>query len=191
MNILLIEDDPVTLAACETFLGRLGHEVTCMDDGDRAWRLLESERFPVIICDWSLPGKSGVELCAQIRTRKTPEYPYFILITSFQGHEKMTEAMEAGVDDFLPKPIDLPILASRLRVAQRILDFNLQIGILTRLVPICMYCKNIRNDQEYWQTVESYFTARVGADFTHSLCPDCYQRHVLPELKRIGGTPAP
>jgi YesN/AraC family two-component response regulator len=97
----------------------------------------------------------------------------------------MTQAIEAGVDDFLPKPIDLSVLEARLRVAQRILDFNQQIGILKRLLPICMYCKNIRNDQAYWQTVESYFAAHTGADFTHALCPDCYQLHILPELKEI------
>jgi phosphoserine phosphatase RsbU/P len=185
MKILLVEDDPVTLAVCEAFVRSLGHEPTTVEDGEKAWAAILSGRFQVVISDWSLPGRSGIDLCRGLRERKTADYPYFILITSYQGRERLQEAMEAGVDDFLTKPIDMPTLAIRLRVAARILDFHRQIGTLKELLPICMYCKKIRNDHAFWETVETYFAAHVGADFTHSLCPDCYSTKLLPELDQV------
>jgi len=132
-----------------------------------------------------MPAMSGIELCKRIRGMKGTQYPYFILITSFQGDGKIKQAMEAGVDDFISKPIDLNLLSVRLQVAARILEFQSQIGILKDLLPICMYCKKIRGDKQYWETVEAYFKEQTGADFTHSLCPDCYHEKVRPELDSI------
>jgi phosphoserine phosphatase RsbU/P len=182
MNILLVEDDPVNLALCEEFLTGLGHYVLAVDDAEKAWLSLLAGKFQIIISDWNLPGLSGIDLCKRVRQRKSSEYSFFMTVTSYQGRDRLNEAMDAGVDDFLTKPIDLDTLAVRLRVASRILEFHRQIGMLEDLLPICMYCKKIRNDQAYWETVEHYFSAHVGADFTHSLCPDCYTTHILPEL---------
>lgn len=185
MDILLVEDDPVTLAMCSAYLEGLGHGVTGVENAEKAWLSFTTGRYHLVISDWGLPGMSGLDLCARVRARKSTEYAYFILITSYQGREKLTEAMDAGVDDFLAKPVDLPTLAVRLRVAQRIRDFHAQIGILQGLVPICMYCKKIRGDETFWQSVEEYFAAHVGADFTHSLCPDCFATRIRPDLEGL------
>ena len=182
MHILLIEDDPSNRFLCESFLISLAHTVAAFEDGESAWMALQGNHFDIILSDWSLPGLSGLEICRRLRGRKSRLYPYFIMISSFQGQERLEEAMEAGVDDLLSKPVDFTALMLRLNVARRILDYNAQIGILQGLLPICMYCKNIRNDQAFWQTVESYFNTHAGADFTHSLCPDCYASRVVPEL---------
>ena len=185
MKIIIVEDDPVTLAAYSTQLRQMGHEVTEAENAELAWLHLQSANFHVVISDWDLPGDSGLALCARIRARVGGEYIYFITITFFKGREKLNEAMDAGVDDFLTKPIDMDTLAVRLRVAQRILDFHSRLDTLKQLLPICMYCKNIRNDNAYWETVESYFKTQTGADFTHSLCPDCYTTQILPQLQNI------
>lgn len=182
MKCLLVEDDPVNMALLKGFLLRMGHEVSAVSSGHEAWVTYVAGRYPIVICDWSLPGMSGLEICQRVRARKSSEYTYFILITAVEGEDKLTEAMNSGVDDFLPKPIDLNTLSIRVRVAERIIAFQSQIGLLKGLLPICMYCKKIRGDKEYWETVETYFTAHTGADFTHSLCPDCYTTHVLPSL---------
>jgi len=78
--------------------------------------------------------------------------------------------------------LDLDTLATRIRVAARILAFHQQIKTLSDLLPICMYCKKIRNDQRFWVNVETYFNTHLGTDFSHSLCPDCYSEKVKPEL---------
>ena len=73
----------------------------------------------------------------------------------------------------------------RLRVAERILRYTTQVRQLEEMLPICSYCKKIRDDQNYWQQLEGYIKARTGSDFSHSVCPDCYQRVVIPEIQQI------
>jgi YesN/AraC family two-component response regulator len=94
-------------------------------------------------------------------------------------------AAEAGVDDFLTKPLDMSELWTRLRVAERILNYTTQVRQLEELLPICSYCKKIRDDQNYWQQMEGYINERTGSEFSHSICPDCYTRVVLPELDQL------
>lgn len=185
MQVLLVEDDPINQSLCQSFLRSIGYDVISVTDGEKAWDAVLNLKIDIVISDWKLPGLSGLELCGRLRARKTAEYPYFIMITALQGRSKMDEAMDGGVDDFLTKPIDLDDLRIRLRVAQRILDFHAQINVLKGLLPICMYCKKIRNDESFWETVESYFAAHAGTGFTHSLCPDCYDKRVVPELEAL------
>jgi CheY-like chemotaxis protein len=185
MHCLLVEDDNLNLTLLRGFLTRLGHEVTAVASGEAAWEAFSVSRFPAVICDWDMPAMSGIEVCKRIRGMKGAQYPYFILITSFQGDEKFKQAMEAGVDDFISKPIDLNLLSVRLKVAERILEFQGQIGILKGLLPICMYCKKIRGDKQYWETLEAYIKEQTGADFTHSLCPDCYEEKIRPQLDSL------
>jgi sigma-B regulation protein RsbU (phosphoserine phosphatase) len=185
MHCLLVEDDILILTLLKGFLTKLGHEVTAVMSGEAAWQAFSASRFPAVICDWDLPRLSGIDLCKRIRENKAAQYPYFILITSFQGDAKFGEAMGAGVDDFISKPVDLNLLSVRLKVAERILAFQGQIGILKGLLPICMYCKKIRGDKQYWETVEAYFKEQTGADFTHSLCPDCYHEKIRPQLDSL------
>src|SRR5438477_315226 len=82
--------------------------------------------------------------------------------------------MRAGADDFLPKPVDEEVLATRLAVAERILGLQSQVKQLVGLLPICAVCKKVRDDQNYWQQVEAYIGKRTDARFTHSYCPDCF-----------------
>jgi phosphoserine phosphatase RsbU/P len=86
--------------------------------------------------------------------------------------------MDSGVDDFLTKPLDREGIMMRLRVAERIVDFTRQIKVLKDLIPICMYCKKIRNDENFWQGVESYIAQQTGSNFSHGICPDCFEKHV-------------
>ena len=66
----------------------------------------------------------------------------------------------------------------RLRVAERILEFTTQIRQLKELIPICMYCKRVRDDQDYWQQVESYIHAHTGSNFSHGICPECFNKQI-------------
>jgi response regulator RpfG family c-di-GMP phosphodiesterase len=130
-------------------------------------------------------------LCQRIRRRTGKEYIYFILLTSRDATEDNSRAAaDAGVDDFLTKPLDLAELWTRLRVAERILGYTNQVRQLEELLPICSYCKKIRDDQNYWQQMEGYISERTGGDFSHSVCPDCYIRVVLPEIEKLHVTPA-
>ncbi len=59
-----------------------------------------------------------------------------------------------------------------------------ELGELRGILPICSYCKSIRNDENYWQKVEAYFSSHSSVEFSHGICPDCYDEHVKPQLPR-------
>ena len=192
MKILIVEDDAVARAVLRQALRRLGHEVVEASDGESAWERLQTETVRVIVSDWMMPRSDGLEFCRRVRSRVGTEYIYFILLTSRDAtQENQSAAADAGVDDFLTKPLDFPELWMRLRVAERILRYTTQVRQLEEMLPICSYCKKIRDDQNYWQQLEGYISERTGSDFSHSVCPDCYKRVVMPELEQIKGDPPP
>ena len=94
------------------------------------------------------------------------------------------------------KPFDLPELRARLQVGERVLKLQMELHCRVRelelamaqvhqlrgLLPICVHCKKIRDDQNYWHQVETYVSARSSAEFTHSICPSCLERQ-LRDLK--------
>jgi len=186
VKILAVEDDIVARKILVQALHRLGHDVIEAKDGHEALAHLEREPARVIVSDWIMPGIDGLELCRQVRARVNSEYVYFILLTSREAdHANQREAIEAGVDDFLKKPLDLQELWMRLRVSERILRYATQVQQLEAFLPICSYCKKVRDDQNYWQQIEGYINARTGSEFSHSVCPDCYTRVIVPELEAL------
>ena len=139
-----------------------------------------------IISDWLMPGIDGLELCRRVRKRADTEYTYFILLTAnAQGKDEYFEAMQAGIDDFLSKPMDRDTVWMRLRVAERILRYTKEISNLESMLPICSYCKKVRDDNNYWQQVESYIQQQTGASCSHSVCPSCYESIVKPQLEAL------
>ncbi|HZP59902.1 MAG TPA: response regulator [Opitutaceae bacterium] len=186
MNILTVEDDSVARKILRQLLRKLNHEVIEAADGEEAWLRLQSGGVRVIVSDWTMPHLDGLELCRRVRGRIGADYVYFILLTgNTASEENQRAAAEAGVDDFLTKPLDPQELWMRLRVAERILRYATQVRQLEAFLPICSYCKKIRDDKNYWQQIEAYINERTGTDFSHSVCPDCYQRVILPELEKM------
>lgn len=186
MKVLAVEDDPVALAVLTRALRKLGHEVVAVKDGHQALDLLARDPVRVVVSDWVMPEVDGLELCRRVRARRDSEYVYFILLTSqLPSEENQREAIEAGVDDFLQKPLQMQEIWMRLRVAERIVHFATQVRQLEQFLPICGYCKKVRDDSNYWQQIESYINARTGTDFSHSICPDCYAKVVQPQLDAL------
>jgi|SRR5690606_30240106 len=186
MRILTVEDDPVARAVLGRALRKQGHDVVEAGNGREALECLAREPVRVVVSDWMMPEMDGLELCRQLRARPGTEYVYFILLTGQSGSmDNQREAIEAGIDDFLSKPLAEDEIWMRLRVAERILRFATQVRQLEAFLPICGYCKKVRDDGNYWQQIESYINERTGTDFSHSVCPDCYQRVVLPEVEKL------
>lgn len=186
VKILAVEDDAVARAVLRKALQRLGHEVIEAKDGQEAWVAMEATPVRVIVSDWMMPNLNGLELCQRLRARPGAEYVYFILITANSADStNRIAAADAGVDDFLSKPLNIEELWMRLRVAERILRYATQVQQLEELLPICSYCKKIRDDQNYWQQMEGYINERTGSEFSHSICPDCYQRVIIPQIESL------
>ena len=186
MKVLAVEDDPVARAILRRTLERLGHEVVEAKDGEEAWEAWLREKPRVAVSDWQMPRLDGLGLCKRFRAQEGRDYVYFILLTATNdsAHNRRAAA-EAGVDDFLTKPIELSRLWARLRVAERILKYTTQVHRLEEMMPMCSYCKKIRDDQNYWQQIESYINERTGTEISHSVCPDCYQRVVIPQIEKM------
>lgn len=185
MKILIAEDEAVSARILKLLLETEGHEVVVAADGESAWACYNAEPVRVIVSDWTMPGLDGLQLCRRVRDTGRKDYTYFILLTGADtGRENLRLAMDSGVDDFLSKPIDREVLSMRLRVAERILEYARQIRVLKELLPICMYCKRIRDDGDYWQQVENYIHAYTGSHFSHGICPDCFSREFPPREVR-------
>jgi sigma-B regulation protein RsbU (phosphoserine phosphatase) len=178
MKILIADDDNVSRLLLEEVLKNQGHEVTATVDGRDSWAAFQKEYFPVVISDWLMPELDGLTLCRSIRHIHRDSYSYVILLTTLHGKANYLEAMEAGADDFLTKPFDADQLVARLHVAERILGLRQHVRRLEGLLPICSYCKKIRDDQNRWQVIEGYIAKRTEARFSHSICPECYEKMV-------------
>lgn len=186
MKILTVEDDPVAHAVLSAALGVLGHEVVSVVDGEAAWTAMNDRSLRIVVCDWKLPGLDGLALCRRIRQHRE-DYVSFILLTQESASgENLDEAFDAGVDDFLTKPVNRRDLKLRLHVATRILGFTTEMRQLESFLPVCMYCRKVRDDQDYWQQIESYINQRAGTRFSHSICPSCYDDVVVPEMRKLG-----
>jgi len=180
----IVEDDTSTRRLLENLTGLLGYEVASYDNGRDAWAAFEKKHPEIVISDWRMPGMDGLELCEALRKKSAETYTYFMLVTAERRSKgNLERAIDAGVDDFLKKPISSEEIWNRLRVAQRILDFNRQVATLESLIPICAYCKNVRNDEDIWERIEEYVNQRTGADFSHGICPKCLEEHVRPQME--------
>jgi DNA-binding response OmpR family regulator len=182
MNILIAEDDPIAERILVASLERLGHTVAVAHDGEEAWERFLQHPVPVVITDWMMPRVDGLEVCRRIRARVSPQYTYVIMLTALHGKDRFLAGMEAGADDFLTKPLDRQGLQARLRVAERILSLQAEIRQLQGLLPICSYCKRIRDEGDHWSDLEHYISERTHASFSHGMCPACIEKHVMPAL---------
>ncbi len=128
---MIVEDDAKSQRTLQITLEKLGHAVILANDGIQAWEIFCREPLlQVILSDWMMPELDGLMLCERVRLKPQTHYTYFILLTGKTGKENCLKAMDAGVDDFLTKPLDLTDLAICLRTAQRIFDFTSQISRL-------------------------------------------------------------
>ncbi len=200
-RVLIAEDDPVSRYFLETTLGRWGYDVSVAVDGKEAWRRLEGEDRPAIaILDWMMPEIDGIEICRRLRSIETPTPVYIIMLTARSEKEDVIAGLQAGADDYVTKPFNRQELRARLNVGARIVELQRslaarvkqleealsQVKQLRGLLPICSYCKKIRDDQNYWQQVDSYISAHSDIEFSHSICPACFDKFVEPEMEKLG-----
>ena len=204
MKLLIAEDDRVFCRLLRDLL-EPEYDIVTANDGDQAWEVLQSEGRPrMAVLDWMMPGLEGPSICRKVRAHSATAMTYLLLVTARESVKDVVAGLEAGADDYVTKPFDPQVFRARLRVGKRIVELQsalaervdelqdalARVRVLQGLLPICSYCKRIRDDRNYWQQLETYFTEHSDATFTHGVCPDCYEKRVKPQIalaKRSSG----
>jgi DNA-binding response OmpR family regulator len=200
VRVLVVDDEPVVRRLLETSLTAWGYEVIAAAGGEAAWEILKQDDAPSLaILDWTMPGLDGLELCTRVRTLRKATKPYLIFVTAKARTQDIVTGLGAGADDYIIKPFNRDELRARVQVGVRMLELQAilaervreledalaRVKQLQGLLPICSYCKKVRDDQNYWQQVETYIEGHSDAQFTHGICPDCREKYVEPELERL------
>lgn len=186
MDILIADDSPTALKLLELVLAKFGHSLQIAEDGDQAWELYLKHRPPVVITDWMMPKLNGLDFCHRLRQENDPHYTYVIVLTARGGKQDVIQALEAGADDFITKPFDKDELRARLHVASRIAGLQNRVAKYEKILPICMYCKKIRGQEDTWVPVDDYLTTKTESSLSHGVCPECYNVQVT-EIRRSRG----
>ena len=138
----------------------------------------------------------GVDVCAWLRQQPWGQIRYVLMLTALDKEDNIVDGLNAGANDYLTKPFRRNELEARVRVGERVVELQeqlaqrvadleaalLQVKTLQGLLPICSYCKKIRDDKNYWTQVEGYIEEHANVSFSHGICPDCYTSIVEPEL---------
>jgi PleD family two-component response regulator len=201
LRILLADDDEVSCLALEALLVKRGYEVVTAADGNEAWEVLQGDDPPrIAVLDWMMPEVDGVDICRRVRATPRLKGTYLILLTSRDSREHVVAGLRAGASDYVTKPFHNDELEARVNVgaqvvhlqaelARRVQDLEsalAQVKQLQGLLPMCSYCKKIRDEANYWQRVEDYITTHSDARCSHGICPTCWESVVRPELRELG-----
>ncbi|MCU1267240.1 MAG: copR [Acidobacteria bacterium] len=191
MNILIAEDDPVSCRILERTLTSWNHEVSIATDGQIAWAKLSQPDSPSLaILDIMMPHMDGIEVCRKVRELSPAIPPYLILLSAMSTKDDVVKGIQAGANDYLTKPFHREELRVRVGVGVQMLELQWvlaervreleealsQVSQLQGLLPICSYCKKVRDDQNYWQKVDTYISDRLDVKFSHGICPECLVR---------------
>lgn len=119
-RILIIDDDSTTQLLLERTLSMQGYDITLASDGEEGLIKANTIHPALIICDWIMPRKNGLEVCCQVKSTPELSTTFFILLTSLDSVEDRIKGLDAGADDFLCKPIEMNELQARVRAGLRL-----------------------------------------------------------------------
>jgi DNA-binding response OmpR family regulator len=201
MRILIAEDDATSRLVLASILSGEGYDVTSAADGGAAWQLLQQPDAPSLaIVDLMMPGMDGLELVRRVRALPNSVPPYLIIVSTKDDKNDVVAGLGAGANDYLTKPYDPGELRARIEVGRQLIETRValnekveelelalkEVRTLKGIVPICASCKNVRDDQGYWNRVETYLNEHTEAEFSHAVCPDCMNGSI-----RSSGTTKP
>jgi phosphoserine phosphatase RsbU/P len=192
MTVLIADDDKLTLNVLNDTLTRAGYDVLTATDGEQAWKKLQQSNASLAVLDWIMPGMEGPEICQRAAKEPKMANRYFILLTGKSKTEDLVAGLQSGASDYLRKPFDEAELLARVEVGVRFIELQRKLAErveemekalatvrrLEGLLPICSYCKRIRNEQDYWERVDNYISQHANVRFSHNICPECYEKHV-------------
>lgn len=128
MKILLADDEPIARTMLEHWLVGWGYEVTLARDGESALEALKADpELRLLVVDWVMPKKDGIEVCKAIRSGPQEPYVYVVLLTAKDDKSDIIAGLDAGADDYLVKPCNPLELKVRLRAGRRVIELQEQL----------------------------------------------------------------
>lgn len=197
MNVLVADDHDVNRKLLRTILAAEGYSVVEAANGRDALKILQDATHPVVgLIDWEMPELEGIEVCRQARALTNENPLFLILVTVRDSKQDVVAGLLGGANDYITKPFDKTELLARVKVGAQMVQLQqtlterveelkealINVKQLSGLLPICSYCKKIRDDQNYWTQVESYVGKHSEAKFSHSICPECYEEFIKPQM---------
>ena len=188
--VMLVDDEQAILMSLGSYLRKsAAFDVKIANCGKEALAEVHCSNpgIDLVITDLVMPGLSGLEILKKIKHNNF-EMGVFILT----GHGNMSlaiEALRSGADDFILKPCDAEELIIKMERFFEKQELLRKIRIYEKFLPICMYCKQIRDDSGKkpgdgkWMRLEDYICQKGGVDLTHGCCPECFDEHIE-EFKR-------
>jgi PleD family two-component response regulator len=190
-TILIVDDHPANIKILGEALGA-DYEVLFATSGQEAMDIVQDQIPTLILLDIVMPGMNGYEVCRNLKRIPALKDIPVIFITALDKETDETTGLELGAVDYITKPFNPAIV--RLRVlnqmelkrrqsALMVQNEELQkalteIKTLSGLLPICAWCKKVRDDQGYWEQIEVYIRDRSEVSFTHGVCPECAKKLV-------------
>ncbi|MEI6243586.1 MAG: response regulator transcription factor [Acidobacteriota bacterium] len=187
-RVLIVDDDVTSRTMLRVMLSMSSYEVVEAADGAAAVEIMRHPDAPrLVILDWLMPKMDGPEVIRELRATPTTRPPYIVMLTTMSSKADIVAGLKAGANDYLTKPFDPGELRARIEVGRQLLDAQEtlaakieelrhaldHIKTLRGVVPICAWCKKIRDDEGYWKQLESYIRDHTEAEFSHGICPTC------------------
>lgn len=191
-TILVVDDELMNINFLVTALQKKYLVYTSLNGAD-AIRQTKEYLPDLILLDVIMPGMNGFDVARAIKTDEALSDIPIIFLTVLDTFESETEGLSVGGIDYLPKPFNLKLLELRIRnhlelkrrndkIREQKEELEASFARIKRLegiIPICMHCKSIRNDETSWQQIEAYLVEHTDAQFSHGICPGCYDTHYL------------
>jgi DNA-binding response OmpR family regulator len=192
IKILIVDDDPEVLFATTRLVKKAGYMVIEASTGEAAIKIAREEKPDLILLDVVLPDIMGTALCRQIKADPMIDGGFVILTSGMKtASDQQADGLDAGADGYIARPVSNRELIARIDAMVRILMAERErdqvieelkqalakIRQLSGLLPICMYCKKIRDDKGYWSELEAYIRENTDTEFSHSICRECAEKH--------------
>lgn len=192
IKILIVDDDPEVLFATARIVSAQGYHVLEADTGAACLEIAKKEHPDLILLDVVLPDIYGTEVCKQIKGDPSLKNTFVIMISALKkASNDQADGLDTGADGYIARPISNRELQARINAWVRILRAERErdrlivelqqaldkVKVLSGLLPICSYCKNIRDDKGYWNRIEAYLQKHSDATFSHSICKTCAKKH--------------
>ncbi len=193
--ILIVDDEEMIRRVLEKQLTAEGYRVRSASSGEQALAILAQENFDLVLLDVMMPRMSGYELCRKLREQHSLEELPILLLSGIKGERDHVAGFNEGANDYIDKPVSRDELMVRVQTHLKLLRMHRskseEVKILQGMLPICMHCKKIHDENGGWSQIESYIDQHSEAQFSHGLCPDCadhhYPDHDLPSRTRSHG----